>query len=155
MITVKQMIDHIYDEKFLVNSEWSERKVKELQEVYTTNNIASAGMSYLDHYIKDPDQPFVDPEAGIGNLLCMIHILKVKNGVDFETSLKSLYGVEINPESVEICKSRLLVGQEKYRHIVDNNIREADSLKYNYRWDDADPYLSNQDIHNQNIFEIE
>ena len=44
--------------------------------------------------------------------------------------------------------------QEHLRYIVDKNIICADALRYRYRFDGTDPYKTEQDSHNEKLFEI-
>jgi hypothetical protein len=76
--------------------------------------------------------PFMDTNAGQGNWLVKILEMKLAAGIDHETALSQLYGVEFQHDSAEICKNRLLQGQEHLRHIVERNIVCADALEYDY-----------------------
>ena len=84
--------------------------------------------------------PFMDTNAGQGNWLVKILEMKLAAGIDHETALGQLYGVEFHQDSTEICRNRLLQGQEHLRHIVERNIVCADSLRYHYRFDGSHPY---------------
>jgi hypothetical protein len=66
--------------------------------------------------------------------------MKLAAGIDHETALGQLYGVEFQLDSTEICRNRLLQGQEHLRHIVEQNIVCADALRYHYRFDSSHPY---------------
>ena len=81
--------------------------------------------------------------------------MKLAAGIDHETALGQLYGVEFQPDSTEICRNRLLQGQEHLRHIVEKNIVCADALRYHYRFDGSDPYQSEKDIHLESLFTFE
>jgi len=76
--------------------------------------------------------PFMDTNAGQGNWLVKILEMKLAAGIDHETALGQLYGVEFQLDSTEICRNRLLQGQEHLRHIVERNIVCANALEYNY-----------------------
>jgi len=76
--------------------------------------------------------PFMDTNAGQGNWLVKILKMKLAAGIDHETALGQLYGVEFQQDSTEICRNRLLQGQEHLRHIVEKNIVCADALTYDY-----------------------
>lgn len=83
--------------------------------------------------------PFMDTNAGQGNWLVKILEMKLAAGIDHETALGQLYGVEFQQDSTEICRNRLLQGQEHLRHIVEQNIVCADALTYHYRFDGSHP----------------
>ena len=78
--------------------------------------------------------PFMDTNAGQGNWLVKILEMKLAAGIDHATALGQLYGVEFQQDSTEICRNRLLQGQEHLRHIVEQNIVCADALTYNYNF---------------------
>ena len=65
---------------------------------------------------------------------------KLQNGIDFETALRTIYGVDLMQDNVNLCRERLLCGREDLRHIVEKNIVCADGLRYHYRFDDSHPY---------------
>ena len=73
-------------------------------------------------------------------------IRKIENGSTFEEALSTTYGVDLMQDNVDLCRERLLCGQEHLRHIVEKNIVCADALKYHYRFDGSDPYKSEQDL---------
>jgi hypothetical protein len=62
------------------------------------------------------------------------------------------------PDNVKLCQERLLCGKTELQHIVDNNIVEADSLKYHYRFDGSPPYdpppLSNLERNNLKLHQL-
>ena len=84
--------------------------------------------------------PLMDTNCGQGNWLFKILQLKLESGIEHETALRQLYGVEFQLDSAEICKTKLLCGREDLRHIVEKNIVCADALRYHYRFDGSHPY---------------
>ena len=65
----------------------------------------------------------------------MMLLRRIKNGIDFEQALSTIYGVDLMQDNVGLCRNRLLCGQEHLRPIVERNIVCADALKYHYRFD--------------------
>ena len=98
------------------------------------------------------NEKYIDKCCVIGNWLVKILEMKLAAGIDHETALGQLYGVEFQQDSTEICRNRLLCGQEHLRHIVERNIVCADALTYHYRFDGTDPYKSEKDIHLESLF---
>jgi hypothetical protein len=82
----------------------------------------------------------IDNSCGDGQLISEALIRKLENGVDFETALSTIYGVDLMQDNVELCRERLLCGREDLRHIVEQNIVCADALRYHYRFDGSPPY---------------
>lgn len=86
-------------------------------------------------YLDDINDSVIDPNAGQGAWLFSYLQYKMKNGISHEDALNQLYGVELQSDSTEICKTRLLMGREDLRHIVDRNIVCSSALTYHYRFD--------------------
>lgn len=132
---LQDYIDHIQGRSYMSGVERNEARIKARQEIFTTKNLSQEGLDQISpSYLMDPDQPFVDPNCGDGELLGTILIAKLKNGIDFETALGSLYGVDIEPSNVEACRSRLLCNQHHLEHIVQNQIICHDSMSYDFSW---------------------
>lgn len=113
-------------------------RIKQTHEIFTpTDAVLELYEKYLtvDDF-KDPTHTFLDNSCGDGQLLGEILIKKVENGVDFETALSTIYGVDLMPDNVELCRKRLLCGQKHLQHIVEKNIVCADALTYDYSFGD-------------------
>ena len=65
---------------------------------------------------------------------------QLKNGIDFETALSSLYGVDLMQDNVDLCRDRLLCGQEHLRHIVEKNIVQGNALECNYTFGETEVF---------------
>ena len=86
-------------------------------------------------YMENVNDNVIDPNAGQGAWLFSYLQYKLKNGLSYEVALGQLYGVELQPDSTEICKTRVLMDRDDLRHIVDKNIVCANALTYHYRFD--------------------
>jgi hypothetical protein len=91
------------------------------------------------YHLDDANDNVIDPNAGQGAWLFSYLQYKIHNGVSHEIALTQLYGVELQEDSTEICKNKLLMGREDLRHLVDKNIVCYDALKYHYRFDGTLP----------------
>jgi hypothetical protein len=114
--------------------------------------------SYNISVWQDLESQFLDPTCGDGQFLGEVLIRKIKNGIDFESALSTIYGVDLMQDNVNLCRERLLCGREDLRHIVEQNIICADSLRYHYRFDGSHPYddevkAEKQQQHWNNLFE--
>jgi hypothetical protein len=108
-------------------------RVKATGEVFTPTPLVQKILSQLpDNLFTDPSKTFLDNSCGDGQFLGEILIRKIENGVDFETALGTIYGVDLMTDNVELCRERLLCGRQDLRHIVEKNIVCADALTYNY-----------------------
>lgn len=108
-------------------------RVKATGEVFTPTPLVQEILDRLDpELFKDPSKTFIDPACGDGQFLGEVLIRKLENGIDFETALSTIYGVDLMQDNVDLCRERLLSGREELRHIVEKNIVCADGLEYDY-----------------------
>ena len=119
-------------------------RIKATGEVFTPTDRVQKELDKIEkiqsNSFKDTLKTFIDPGCGDGQFLGEVLIRKVENGIDFESALSTIYGVDLMPDNVELCRSRLLCGREDIRHIVEKNIVCADALRYHYRFDHSHPY---------------
>lgn len=76
---------------------------------------------------------FLDPTCGNGQLLAPVAIIKKELG--HKDWLETIYGVDLMEDNVlETCERLLAIAgdTEENRKIVENNIRQADGLIYDY-----------------------
>lgn len=123
-------------------------RVRATQEVFTPTDYVIQCLSAYNDEIKDPTKIFLDPSCGDGQFLGEVLIHKVKNGIDFETALSTIYGVDLMQDNVDLCRDRLLCGREDLRHIVEKNIVCANGLKYNYCFGEPETFCND-------LFQIE
>ena len=131
-------------------------RVKSTGEVFTPTPLVQEILDTLDQSLfSDPTKTFIDPSGcGDGQFLGEVLIRKLENGIDFETALSTIYGVDMMQDNVELCRERLLCGREDLRHIVEKNIIQGNALKIkNWNFDGKDLYKSKQDLHSQTLFE--
>lgn len=110
-------------------------RIKSTGEVFTPTHLVQEILDKLDpELFKDPTKTFLDPTCGDGQFLSEVLIRKLEQGIDFETALSTIYGVDLMQDNVELCRDRLLCGRDDLRHIVEKNIVCADGLEYEYRF---------------------
>lgn len=132
-MTLDSVIDHIRNRSYMSGVERDKLRVKATGEVFTPTPLVQEILDNLDpELFKDPTKTFIDPSCGDGQFLGEVLIRKVENGIDFETALSTIYGVDIMQDNIDLCRERLLCSREDLRHIVEKNIVCADGLKYNY-----------------------
>ena len=123
-------------------------RVKANGEVFTpTSRVQKALDTFDKSMFIEPDKTFLDNSCGDGQFLSEVLIRKLENGIDFETALSTIYGVDLMQDNVELCRERLLCGRDDLRHIVELNIVCADALTYHYRFDGTDASVTNKDLH--------
>lgn len=124
-------------------------RIKALQEVFTPTSMVQDLLDKLSSALfQDPEQDFIDPTCGDGQFLGEVLIRKLENGIDFETALSTIYGVDFMTDNVKLCQDRLLCGQEHLRHIVEKNIVQDDALTCKYLFGESETF-------GNGLFEVE
>ena len=131
--TIAQVIHHARNREYMSGIERDKARTKATGEVFTPTPLVQEILDQIPiEQFRDPTKTFLDPSCGDGQFLSEVLIKKMENGSTFEQALSTIYGVDIMPDNVALCKDRLLCGQEHLRHIVDKNIVCADALQYDY-----------------------
>lgn len=132
-LQLNDIIDHARNHSYMSGIDRDKLRVKATGEVFTPTPLVQEILDKLDpNLFKDPTKTFLDPTCGDGQFLSEVLIRKVENGIDFETALSTIYGVDLMQDNVDLCRERLLCGQEHLRHIVEKNIVCADALTYDF-----------------------
>jgi hypothetical protein len=154
---LKTVIFHIRDREYMAGVDRDKSRVKQTEECFTPTWLVQKGLQEYEAMIpdvfSDPYKTFIDNSCGDGQFLGEVLIRKMENGIPFEEALATIYGVDLMQDNVDLCRERLLCGQEHFRHIVKQNIVCADALRYHYRFDGTDPYLTDRDLQFGKLFE--
>ena len=147
--TINQVIHHARNREYMSGIERDKARTKATGEVFTPTPLVQEILNQIPiEQFQDPSKTFLDPSCGDGQFLSEVLIKKMENGSTFEQALSTIYGVDIMPDNVALCKDRLLCGQEHLRHIVDKNIVCADALQYDYSFGEKETF-------GNGLFEIE
>jgi hypothetical protein len=138
-IQLSDIITHVRDREYMSGVDREKNRVKATGEIFTPTPLVQEVLDQLpqDLFV-DPTKTFLDPSCGDGQFLAEVLIRKIENGIDFETALGSIYGVDLMQDNVNLCRERLLCGQEHLRHIVEKNIVCADGLEYNHLFGESE-----------------
>ena len=110
-----------------------DERIKKTGEVFTPTALVQEMLSNIPiNNFEDKSKTFIDPACGNGQFLSEVLIKKLEFGIEFQTALKSIYGIDIMLDNISVCRNRLLCGQEQYRYIVEKNIVCGDALTFNY-----------------------
>jgi len=151
---LNDIIIHIRNRSYMSGVDRDNLRIKATGEVFTPTELVQEILDKIPNEVfTDPSKTYLDPSCGDGQFLGEVLIRKVENGIDFEQALSTIYGVDLMQDNVDLCRERLLCGQEQLRPIVEQNIVCADALRYHYRFDGSDPYKTAKDIHFDQLFE--
>ena len=132
---ISNVIDHIRNRIYMGGVERDNLRVKATGEVFTPTDLVREMLERIpQHQFQDPTKTFLDNSCGDGQFLGEVLIRKMENGSTFEQALSTTYGVDLMIDNVDLCRERLLCGREDLRHIVEQNIYQADALKFSYEF---------------------
>jgi len=130
---IEKVIDHIRNRTYMGGVERDQLRVKATGEVFTPTELVREMLEQIPiEQFQDHTKTFLDPSCGDGQFLGEVLIRKMKNGATIEQALSTIYGVDLMIDNVDLCRERLLCGREDLRHIVEQNIYQADGLKFSY-----------------------
>jgi len=133
---LNEVIDHIRNRTYMGGVERDRLRVKATGEVFTPTPLVQEILDKLPlDKFTDPSKTFLDNSCGDGQFLGEVLIRKMENGSTFEEALSTIYGVDLMIDNVDLCRERLLCGQEDLRHIVEKNIQCRDALKFGYNFE--------------------
>jgi type I restriction-modification system DNA methylase subunit len=135
-MVLDKIINHIRNRPYMSGIERNATRVDITEECFTPTELCRQIVLEYENYdtalFTDPTKTFLDPSCGDGQFLGEALIRKIENGSTFEQALRTIYGVDLMQDNVDLCRERLLCGQEHLRHIVEKNIVCADALEYDY-----------------------
>ena len=128
--TLSEVIDHIRNRAYMGGVERDQLRVKATGEVFTPTELVREILEQIPiKQFTDPAKTFLDNSCGDGQFLGEVLIRKMENGSTFEEALSTIYGVDLMQDNVDLCRDRLLCGQEQFRHIVEQNIYQVNALE--------------------------
>lgn len=147
-----KVIDHIRNRSYMSGVDRDRNRILKTQEVFTpTEKVQTLLNEYSDQF-QDPNQKFLDPSCGDGQFLGEVLIRKMENGSTFEQALETIYGVDLMPDNVELCRERLLCGRNDLAHIVNRNIVCHNALTYDYSFNGTNS--TRADLAWDNLFDM-
>jgi len=133
--TLNEVVDHIRDRAYMSGVQRTQARVKATGEVFTPTELVREMLVQIPmDQFQDPAKTFLDNSCGDGQFLGEVLIRKMEHGSTFEQALSTTYGVDLMIDNVDLCRERLLCGREDLRDIVEQNIYQADALKFSYEF---------------------
>jgi len=133
---LSKYIEHARNFEYMSGVERDKVRVKQTSEVFTkTEDVQICLDEFGESIWLDKNQKFIDPACGDGQFLVEVVIRKMKQSdCSLEQALSTIYGVDIMPDNIELCRKRLQGPNptESIIKILNNNIVCADALTYDY-----------------------
>jgi hypothetical protein len=141
LLTLNDVIAHAREREYMSGAQRTQARVKATGEVFTPTDLAQTVLDKLPQELfVEVDKTFLDNSCGDGQFLSEVLIRKMENGSTFEQALSTIYGVDLMQDNVDLCRERLLCGQEHLRYIVEKNIVCANALEYNYTFGEPETF---------------
>ena len=112
------------------------------QEFFTPYSIVKRMCDRIsDEDWSDPTKTFLEPSFGSGQFVVYIVWNRIQHGVDWETTLKTLYGVELMADNVLECHDRVIdlltklgieFDERNARKIMKKNLVCSDFFKWDF-----------------------
>jgi len=139
--TLNDVIAHAREREYMSGAQRTQARVKATGEVFTPTDLVQTVLDGLPQELfADADKTFLDNSCGDGQFLSEVLIRKMQNGITFDQALGAIYGVDLMQDNVDLCRERLLCGQEHLRHIVEKNIVQSNALEYNYTFGEPEVF---------------
>lgn len=105
-------------------------RTRKTGEVFTPTSLTISILKKMDVNLFAPGKSVIDPTCGDGQLLVPVKWLKVVHfGMTPEDAVTDLYGVDLMPDNVEICKQRLGGGNIYCDDMLEPKTKEVQLLK--------------------------
>lgn len=135
------------------NKKHSKDAIKKRGEVFTPEFMVEEMLGTIPkEYFISAKKTVLDNSCGNGNFLVKILEWRMKNGISHLDSLKTIYGIELDPSNANECRERLSLGSKNAEiwQVLNHNIVCANALDSNhngwkevgYMWDG--PHVSEQ-----------
>lgn len=119
----------------------TKKAVKERGEVFTPEFLVEEMLNKLpQEFFTSASKTMLDNSCGNGNFLAKILEYRMKNGVSHLDSLKTIYGIELDPVNANECRDRLSLGSKDVEiiNVLKHNIVCANALDPNHNgWNDV------------------
>jgi hypothetical protein len=151
VISLSNIILHARDREYMSGINRDSIRVKATAEVFTPTIDVQRYLDLLPQELfSDPSENFLDYACGDGQFLSEAMIRKLESlgkeeitYEEFKQALSTIYGVDLMIDNVDLCRDRLLCGQEQFRHIVEQNIQCRNALKFGYNFEPIGPARRN------------
>ena len=119
----------------------SKERITKNGEVFTPKALVEKMMDKIPvEKWSDPEATFLEPTFGSGNMLICMLERRIASGVEPIQAVKTLYGVELMQDNVDLCKDRIrevlrankVKIDKKVNDIIDHNFVCSDFFKWDF-----------------------
>lgn len=119
----------------------SKERITKNGEVFTPKSLVEKMMDKIpEEKWKDPNSVWLEPTFGSGNMLICMLERRIASGVEPIQAVKTLYGVELMQDNVDLCRDRIrevlrankVKIDKKVNDIIDHNFVCSDFFKWDF-----------------------
>ena len=119
----------------------SKERITKNGEVFTPKALVEKMMDKIPaEKWKDSEATFLEPTFGSGNMLICMLERRIASGIEPIQAVKTLYGVELMQDNVDLCKDRIrevlrankIKIDKKVNDIIDHNFVCSDFFKWDF-----------------------
>ena len=119
----------------------SKERITKNGEVFTPRSLVEKMMDKIpEEKWKDPNSVWLEPTFGSGNMLICMLERRIASGIEPIQAVKTLYGVELMQDNVDLCKDRIrevlrankVKITKKVNDIIDHNFVCSDFFKWDF-----------------------
>ena len=119
----------------------SKERITKNGEVFTPKSLVEKMMDKIpEEKWKDSNSVWLEPTFGSGNMLICMLERRIASGVEPVQAVKTLYGVELMQDNVDLCKDRIrevlrankVKIDKKVNDIIDHNFVCSDFFKWDF-----------------------
>lgn len=119
----------------------SKERITKNGEVFTPKSLVEKMMDKIPvEKWKDPNSVWLEPTFGSGNMLICMLERRIASGIEPIQAVKTLYGVELMQDNVDLCKDRIrevlrankVKIDKKVNDIIDHNFVCSDFFKWDF-----------------------
>ena len=119
----------------------SKERITKNGEVFTPKALVEKMMDKIPvEKWSDPEATFLEPTFGSGNMLICMLERRIASGIEPMQAVKTLYGVELMQDNVDLCKDRIrevlrankIRIDKKINDIIDHNFVCSDFFKWDF-----------------------
>ena len=119
----------------------SKERITKNGEVFTPKALVEKMMDKIPvEKWSDPEATFLEPTFGSGNMLICMLERRIASGIEPMQAVKTLYGVELMQDNVDLCKDRIrevlrankIKITKQVNDIIDHNFVCSDFFKWDF-----------------------
>lgn len=121
----RRIAEKVDEHDFMAGIRRDHLRISATAEVFTPTDLVIEILRYLDPIVLAPGKTVLDPACGDGQFLVAAKWFKVLHfGMNEETALRDIYGVDIMRDNVDLCRRRLGGGTV----LMGNSLRPSERL---------------------------